>query len=91
MCGALALVAGLAFPRGFYLWGVALGLHGPFVEALTVYLMYQEGIGLVGGAPGIVSYVVLSALLLVFAILCFTVLSAIGAGARYLLRQATGR
>lgn len=83
-CGILALVGGFVFPRGFYLWGVALGLHGPFVEGLTVYLMYQEGLGLVGGTRGVAGYVVISAMLFVFAILCYTVLSATGAGTRYL-------
>ena len=89
--GALALACGFALPRGFYLWGFALGLHGPFTEALTVYLMYQEGVGLVGGTSGIVGYVVITAILLIFAILCYTALSAIGAGARFLLGYAIRR
>ena len=67
------------------LWGIALGLHGPFVEGLTIHLMARDGIELAGGTPGIVSYVVISAMLLVFTILCYTALSAMGAGARYLL------
>lgn len=88
-CGAL--VSGFVFTRGFYLWGVALGLHGPLVEALTVYLMYQDGIGLVGGTRGIVGYVVISAMLFVFAISCYTAISALGAGARYLLERRARR
>lgn len=83
-CGVLALVSGFVFPRGFYLWGVALGLHGPFVEGLTVHLMYRDGIELVGGTPGIASFVVISAVLLLFQILLYTLLSSAGAGARYL-------
>jgi hypothetical protein len=85
VCGALALVAGSVFDRGFYLWGIALGLHGPFVQGLTVHLMVQDGIELAGGRPGIVSYVPISVMLLVFTIFCYTALSAMGAGARYLL------
>lgn len=86
VCGALALLGGAAFPRGFYLWGAALALHGPLAQGLTVYLGYREGVDmLVGGARGIAGYVVLSAMLFVLAIFCYTVLSALGAGARYLL------
>jgi hypothetical protein len=86
VCGALALVAGLVFDRGFYLWGLALGLHGPFVQGLTVHLMAQDGIELAGGRPGVVSHVLISVmLLLVFTIFCYTALAAMGAGARYLL------
>jgi len=85
VCGALALVAGVGFDRGFYLWGLALGLHGPFVEGLTVHLMARDGIELAGGRPGIVGYVVISAVLLVFTVLLYTALSVMGAGARYLL------
>lgn len=85
MCGALALVAGFVFDRGFYLWGTALGLHGPFVQGLTVHLMVQDGIELAGGGPGIVSYVLISAVLFVFTIFCYTALSAMGAGTRHLL------
>ena len=88
VCGALALVFGFMFSRGFYLWGIALGIHAPFVEGLAVHLMAQDGIGLVGGRPGIVSYVLISVMLLVFTIFCYTVLSALGAGARYLLGRA---
>ena len=84
-CGALVLVAGFVFTRGFYLWGIALGLHGPFVEGLTVHLMLQEGIELAGGRPGIVSYILISVMFLVFTIFCYTALSAMGAGARYLM------
>lgn len=91
VCGALALVVGFVFSRGFYLWGIALGVHGPFVQGLTVHLMAQDGIGLVGGRPGIVSYVLISVMLLVFTIFCYTVLSAIGAGARYLLGRRADR
>ena len=50
VCGALALAAGFAFPNGFYLWGLALNLHGPFVEVLTIYLMRRSGIELVVGS-----------------------------------------
>ena len=85
VCGALALAAGFVFTRGFYLWGIALGLHGPFVEGLTIHMMARDGIELAGGTPGVVSYVLISAMLLVLTVLCYTALSAMGAGARYLL------
>ena len=91
VCGALALVFGFVLSRGFYLWGIALGIHAPFVEGLTVHLMAQDGIGLVGGRPGIVSYVLISVMLLVFTMFCYTALSALGAGARYLLGRASRR
>ena len=91
VCGALAVVAGFVFPRGFYLWGVALALYGPFVEGLTVFLMYQDGIGLVGGPPGILGYAAISAMLFVFAVVCYTALSSAGAGARHLLGRGNPR
>lgn len=90
-CGALALVGGFVFSRGFYLWGLALTLHGPFVEGLTVYLMYQEGLGLVGGTRGIVGYAVISTGLFVFTIFCYTFLSSVGAGLRLLLARGSRR
>jgi hypothetical protein len=90
VCGVLALVAGFAFPKGFYLWGVALNLHGPFVQVLTIYLMQKEGTEwLVGGTQSAIGYVVLSALLFLFTVLFYTALSALGAGARYLSRRMT--
>lgn len=64
--------------------GHRLGLRGPFVQGLTIHLMARDGIELAGGTPGIVSYVVISAMLLALTILCYTALSAMGAGARYL-------
>ena len=89
VCGALALSAGFAFPKGFYLWGIALNLHAPFAQALTVYLMQREGVEwLVGGAGG---YVAASAALFVFTTLCYTALSALGAGARRLSRPMSRR
>ncbi len=82
VCGALALAAGLAFPRGFYLWGIALNLHAPFAQALTVYLMEREGVDWsVGGSGG---YVAFLAVLFVFTTLLYTALSALGMGARRL-------
>ena len=80
VCGALALVAGIVSDRGFYLWDIALGLHGPFVQGLTIHLMVQDGIELAGGRPGVVSYVLISVMLLVFTKFCYTALSAMGAG-----------
>lgn len=91
VCGVLALASGFVFPRGFYLWGLALALHGPFVQGLTVYLMYQEGIELAEGPRGIVSYGTISAVLFVFTILCYTLLSSAGAGVRYLLTRGSRR
>jgi hypothetical protein len=85
VCGALALAAGFVFDRGFYLWGIALGLHGPFVQGLTVHLMVQDGIELSGGRAGFVSYILISVMLLVFTVLLYTALSSMGAGARHLL------
>jgi hypothetical protein len=80
VCGALALVAGFVFPRGFYLWGLALNLHGPVVEALTIYRMEQAGLdGVVGG---IVGYIVPSALVFCFTVCCYTAAAAAGAGLR---------
>lgn len=83
-CGVLALLTGFAFPGGFFLWGVALGLHGPVADGLTVRAMYQDGLGLYGGARDIAGYAVLMAILFVSAISCYTVLASAGAGARYL-------
>ena len=91
VCGALSIVSGFVFPRGFYLWGIALGLHGPFVEGLTVYLMEKEGYGLVGGTQGVLSYVAISAMLFVFTILCYTLLSTLGMALRYPVARATSR
>jgi hypothetical protein len=89
--GALALVGGFVFHRGFYLWGVALSLHGPLGKGLSVYRMYLEGLGLVGGTRAIVGYAIISAMLFVFAIACYTALSALGAGVRYLLGRGARR
>jgi hypothetical protein len=48
-CGAMAMAGGFVFPKGFYLWGVALAIHSPFTQGLSVYVMEREGVGLVGG------------------------------------------
>ena len=81
----LALASGLVFPRGFYLWGIALALHTPFTEALTVYLMQRDGYGLVGGAQGIASYIFITALFVFGAMLIYTAFSTLGMGLRYLV------
>ena len=84
VCGALALVSGFVFPKGFYLWGNALNLHSPLADGLTVYMMEREGHrAFYGGTQGVVSYVVLTAALFVFTILCYTVLSTLGMCLRY--------
>ena len=89
VCGVLALLAGFALPRGFYLWGIALNLHSPFAEALTFYLMKREGLELPGGTQGVVTYVVIPAVLFVFTVLFYTALSSIGMGARRLAMRIT--
>ena len=45
-CGAMAMAGGFVFPKGFYLWGVALAIHSPFTQGLSVYVMEREGVGL---------------------------------------------
>jgi hypothetical protein len=84
-CGAVALAGGFIFPEGFYLWGAALVLHSPFTQGLSVYVMEREGVGLVGGTRGLVGFAMITAVLIVFAAFCYTVLSAIGVGARLLI------
>lgn len=89
--GVLALVAGFVFPRGFYLWGLALNLHGPVVEALTIYRMEQAGVDWVlGGTQDIVGYIVPSALVFCFTVCCYTAASAAGAGLRVAGRRLVG-
>ena len=90
--GALALVAGFVFPRGFYLWGFALNLHGPVVEALMIYRMEQAGLdGVVGGTQNILGYIVLSVLVFWFTVCCYTAAAAAGAGLRVASRRLVGR
>lgn len=84
MCGVVALVSGFVFPRGFYLWGVASALHSPFTQGLSVYLMEREGVELVGGTEGLVSFARITAVLIAFATACYTALAAIGTGLRLL-------
>ena len=84
-CGVVALAGGFVFPRGFYLWGIALALHSPFTQGLSVYVMEREGVGLVGGTRGLVGFAMITAVLIAFAAFCYTVLSAIGVGARLLI------
>lgn len=92
ICGALALLAGFAFPKGFYLWGIALNLHSPFAQGLTSYLMEKQGIEwLVGGIRGLVSYVAIAVTLFFLTILCYTALSAVGLGMRHLSRRIISR
>lgn len=93
VCGALALASGFLFPQGFWLWGIALALHAPFTEGLTVYFMYQEGIELaVADRPGeLIGYAVLVAMLIAFAALCYTTLSALGMGLRYMAGRILSR
>ena len=87
VCGAAALISGFVFSRGFYLWGVALALHSPFTQGLTVYMMEQRGLGLTGGTQGLVAYAIITAWLIFFTMGCYTVLSAIGMGLGYLVRR----
>lgn len=93
VCGLLSFASGFVFPRGFWLWGVALALHAPFTEALTTYMMYRDGIELAAAdGPGeIVGYGVFVAALIFFAALCYTALSALGMGLRYLTGRLLSR
>ena len=83
--GAAALASGFVSPRGFYLWGVALALHSPFTQGLTVHLMQREGIDPAVGTQGLVGFAVITAVLVAFAAFCYTVLSAAGMGPRLLI------
>lgn len=83
-CGLLSFLGGVLLPKGFYLWGVAVYLHAPFAEIMVVAAMQREGIGLVGGNSGLVSYSIITAMFIVLAMMFFTALSALGMGTRYL-------
>lgn len=85
-CSLLALASGFVFPSGFWLWGIALALHAPFTEALTIHWMYQDGLALpaADGRVEIIRYGIFVAGLIAFAAFCYTVLSAFGMGLRYL-------
>lgn len=85
-CGVVALAGGFVFLKGFYLRGVALALHSPFTQGLSVYAMEREGVGLVGGTRALIT-----AVLIAFAAFCYTVLSAIGVGARLLIGRRAHR
>lgn len=87
LCGVAALVGGFVSPRGFYLWGIALALHSPFTQGLSVYLMEREGVELVGGTEGLVAFAVMTAVLISFATFCYSMLSAVGMGLRLLARR----
>ncbi len=87
----LALISGFVFPRGFYLWGIALPLHAPFTEALTAAMMEQQGLQLVGGTQQLISYAVISLVILVFTMVVYTVFSAAGMGLRYLVSTTLSR
>lgn len=88
VCGLLSFLGGVLLPKGFYLWGVAVYLHAPFAEVMVVSAMEREGVGLADGDAGIASYAIISAMLIVFAMILLTGLSALGMGARYLTRYA---
>lgn len=93
VCGLLAFVGGFVFPKGFWLWGIALALHAPFTEALTIHWMYQDGLKLpaADGPGGIINYGIFLAGLIFFAAFCYTVLSALGMGLRYLTKRLLSR
>jgi hypothetical protein len=78
------------FPSVELIYFRALPTHSPFAQGLTVYMIDKEGYGLYGGTQGAVSYVVLSAVLFVFTILCYTALSTLGMALRYLVGRLAG-
>lgn len=91
---AVALAAGFLFPRGFYLWGLAVAVHTPLTIFLLQRRAVREGVDLiVGGLEGLLSYALIEAMLTAVAVALYTVFAGFGVLGRYLAerRRASGR
>jgi hypothetical protein len=80
----VALAAGFLFPRGFYLWGLAIAIHTPLSILLLNRLAAQDGITLItGGLEGLLSYAVIEAISTTVAIFFYTGFAGVGVLSRY--------
>ena len=90
----VALAAGFFFPRGFYLWGLAIAIHTPLTIFLLQRRMVQEGIDpIVGGLEGLLGYVFIEVMFTAAAVVFYTGFAGFGVLGRYLAerRRASGR
>lgn len=84
----LALAAGLFFPRGFYLWGLALAIHTPLTHALPDNRMREAGLDpYLENTVDILGYLLLEATLTVAMIAVYTCFAGFGMLARYLMNR----
>lgn len=80
----VALLAGFLFPRGFYLWGMAIAIHTPLSTALTHRAAAQEGITIVQGGVGeLLGYAAVVVMFSTVAVFAYTTFAGVGVLVRY--------
>lgn len=84
----VVLVVGFLFPRGFYLWGLAIAIHTPLSIFLLNRAAAQDGIEIIqGGIEGLLGYVVIEAMFTLMAAFFYTIFAGIGVLMRYLFEK----